>query len=816
MQGRAQSLPQVLRLLGAFVVTAVAMGLLMAGLAMPAVGASGAAANSSIAAFEELPSEFTASPLSQQSVILDVNGGVIATPYDENRIIVPLDEIAPIMQQALIAIEDSRFYEHNGLDLRGLSRAVVSNIQNDTVQGASTITQQYVKLALQEAALNAGDKEAAAAAKEQTLHRKIQEAKYAMSLESELSKDQILENYLNLAYFGDLAYGVEAAAQHYFSVSASELNLGQAAVLAGLVQNPGTQDPVHNPTAAERRRNIVLDRMAELGLVKQEDVEAWRAIPILDMLQVKPSQNTCQRASMPFVCQYVINWMLQQPELGETAEERRKQLYTGGLTIQTTFDPAVYQSAMMHMTELVPIGDETGVGAAAVVVEPGTGKILSLGQTSTYGNDEGAFGTTEVNWSVDYAYGESGGFQIGSTAKIYSVVRAVEEGMGLETPVNARRYTGNDGAVFQPEESVDDCGPLEPYTVRNSEGNVGGTMTFRRAIARSVNTVFVPLVLSKVGVCDTQATMEKMGLHKANGQPMDPYVSEVTLGSGETSPMTLALSYATLAAGGRYCEPMPVTQVTNTAGESVMTREPVCEQVVDEDVAAGVNDLLRSVMREGGTGAQYPLAGGRESAGKTGTTDRYVQSWFAGYTPQRSTAVYVGRPDSNNRPMRNVRIGGRYYERVYGGSIALPIWKRIMDDASAGLEQVSFTRPSSAIVEGRAVEIPNVQGRSLNEARRLLAQAGFDSNIVQVSSRAGQGTVLGTQPSSRAAWGSTVSLLVSSGYTPPPPPRERPREEPQPQPEPPSDGDNGGPGNGDGRGPGGGGPPGQGGGDDEG
>lgn len=815
MQGRAQSLPQVLRLLGAFVVTAVAMGLLMAGLAMPAVGASGAAANSSIAAFEDLPGEFTTSPLSQQSVILDVNGGVIATPYDENRIIVPLDKIAPIMQQAIIAIEDSRFYEHNGLDLRGLSRAVVSNLQSDSVQGASTITQQYVKLALQEAALNAGDEAAAAAAKEQTLHRKIQEAKYAMTLENELSKDQILENYLNLAYFGDLAYGVEAAAQHYFSISATELNLGQAAVLAGLVQNPGTSDPVNNPAAAERRRNIVLDRMAELGLVKQADVEAWRAIPIAEMLKVKPAQNTCQRATMPFVCQYVINWMLQQPELGETADERRKSLYTGGLTIQTTFNPAVYQSAMRHMSALVPIGDDTGVGASAVVVEPGTGKILSLGQTSTYGNDEGVFGTTEVNWSVDYAYGESGGFQIGSTAKIYSVVRALEEGMGLETTVNARRYTGNEGAVFQPEESVDDCGPLEPYTVRNSEGNVGGDMTFRRAIARSVNTVFVPLVLSKVGVCDTQATMEKMGLHKANGQPMDPFVSEVTLGSGETSPMTLALSYATLAAGGMYCQPMPVTGVTNADGETVMTREPACERVIDEGIAAGVNDLLRSVMREGGTGADYPLAGGRESAGKTGTTDRYVQSWFAGYTPQLSTAVYVGRPDSNTRPMRNIRIGDRFYERVYGGSIALPIWKRIMDDASEGLEQVRFPRPSDSIVNGRTVDIPNVEGRSLREARRLLAQAGFDSNIVQVSSRAGQGTVLGTQPSSRAAWGSSVSLLVSSGYTPPPPQREQPRQDnssgdAQP---PPSDG-GGGPGNG--QGPGGGGPPGQGGGGDDG
>ncbi|MGA8045012.1 MAG: transglycosylase domain-containing protein [Dermatophilaceae bacterium] len=806
MQGRAQSLPQVLRLLGAFVVTAAAMGLLLAGLAMPAVGASGAAANSSIAAFEELPSDFTASPLSQQSVILDANGGVIATPYDENRIIVPLDEIAPIMQEAVVAIEDSRFYEHNGLDLRGLSRAVVANIQSDDVQGASTITQQYVKIALQEAALKRGDEEAAAAATRVSLDRKVQELKYAMSLENELSKEQILENYLNLVYFGDLAYGVEAAAQHYFSVSASELNLGQAAILAGTIQNPGTTDPVSNPIAAERRRNIVLDRMAELGYASQTDVDAWKAIPVAEMMQVKPSQNTCQRASMPFVCQYVINWLLQQPALGETFEERKNQIYTGGLTIQTTFDPAIYQSSMQHMTERVPIGDPTEVGAAAVVVEPGTGRILSLAQTATYGNDEGTFGTTEVNWSVDQAFGESGGFQIGSTAKIYSLVRALEEGMGVDTTINARRYDSDEGATFQPEESVDDCGPGEPITVRNSEADAGGRMSFREAIAKSVNTAFIPLVLSKVGVCDTQEMMTRMGLHRSSGEEMNPFLSEVTLGSGEASPMTVALSFATLAANGMYCEPLPVTTVTSTSGEPILQTEPVCEQVVAPEIAAGANEMLTGVMESGGTGRNFALEGDRVSAGKTGTTDRFVQSWFVGYTPQLSTAVYVGRPDSNTRPMRDLRIGGEYYERVYGSTIAGPIWKRIMDDASEGMDRASFSKPSQEVLRGQRSNIPDVVGMSVNQARRALAQAGFDGYVVEVSARSSRGTVVGTDPRGSAPRGSSVGILVSSGYTPPPQ-RTRPAAQPEPEPEqqaPPAE-DNGGPGNGRGGGPPGGG-----------
>jgi len=809
MQGRAQSLPQVLSLLGAFVATAMVMGVLMAGLLIPGAYATGAATNSSIAAFEELPSEFTTTALAQQSVILDAAGGVIATPYNENRIIVGLDEVAPIMRTAILAIEDSRFYEHNGVDLRGMSRAFVSNMRGNEVQGASTITQQYVKMALQEAARQAGDKEAEKAASADSYQRKIQEAKYAMSLEQELSKDEILEAYLNLSYFGALSYGVEAASLRYFNISASELNLGQAAVLAGLVQNPGTTDPISNPEGAERRRNVVLDRIGALGLAKQDDIDAWKAVPITEMLDVQPQQSTCQNASMPFVCQYVINWLLDNPEFGETREERENLLYTGGLTVKTTFDPAVYRSALLHMTELVPVGDPTEVGAAAVVVEPGTGRVISLGQTSTFGNDQGTFGVTEVNWSVDQKYGESGGFQIGSTAKIYSVVRAVEEGMGLETTVNARRYSGSDGAVFDPSESVDNCAPLEPMTVRNSEGNVGGDMTFRRAIARSVNTAFVPLVLSKVGICDTQETMARMGLHKSNGQPIDPYLSEVTLGSGESSPLTVALSYATLAAGGRYCEALPVTEVLNSSGEAIMTPEPKCEQVVDEEVARGVNDLLRSVMEPGGTGASQPLAGGRESAGKTGTTDGLVQSWFAGYTPQLATAVYVGRPDSNTRSMSDIQIGGQYYRRVYGNTLALPIWKRIMDDALAGKELLTFPRPSPETVKGRTVDIPNVAGRTLAQARKLLADAGFDGNVVEVNNRAARGTVLGSQPSSSAPWGSSVTILVSNGYVPPPPPprpqptttSEEPSDEPSPEPPAPSaEPTNGGGNNGGGRG----------------
>ena len=255
MDGRAHNVSAVLRLLLGFVVLSTVAGLLMAGLAIPAVGATGQAAKGGVNFFNDLPSEFTVSPLAQQSRILDADGKLIANPYDENRIIVPLKKISKNMQNAQIAIEDSRFYDHGGLDVRGFSRAMISNLQGGDVQGASTLTQQFVKITLQENALKRGDKDAAKAATTKTYSRKLQELKYALNVEENFTKDQILEGYLNLVYYGDQAYGVEAASLNYFGVSSSKLSLGQAALLAGVVQQPTAFNPVLNPKESQARRD---------------------------------------------------------------------------------------------------------------------------------------------------------------------------------------------------------------------------------------------------------------------------------------------------------------------------------------------------------------------------------------------------------------------------------------------------------------------------------------------------------------------------------------------------------------------------------
>ena len=426
MDGRAHNIAHVLRLLTGLVVLSALMGLLMAGLAIPAIGAGGSATKSGVQAFNDLPSEFSVSPLAQQSRIVDASNRLIANPYDENRIIVPLKNISPWMQKAQIAIEDARFYEHGGLDVRGFTRAMVSNLQSGDVQGASTLTQQYVKITLQENALRRDDKDAAQAAVAKTYTRKLQELKYALDVERNYTKEQILTGYLNLVYYGDQAYGVEAAAQNYFGVRPASSRLVQSALLAGIVQQPTTYNPVQNPKQSQTRRNAVLDRMQALGMASAKDIAAAKKVPVASMLgNRKPPKGVCQRSSEPFFCAYMMEYLQKSPQmavLGKTPAERLKNINQGGLTIKTTLDPKLQQATLRELTKAVPINNRSNLGAASTVIEPGTGKILAMAQSTD-------FSKSQLNLNVDQRYGGSQyGYQFGSTAKTYALVAALESG----------------------------------------------------------------------------------------------------------------------------------------------------------------------------------------------------------------------------------------------------------------------------------------------------------------------------------------------------------------------------------------------------
>ncbi len=763
MSSRTTSLGGIVSLLGAFLASALVLGLLLAGLFLPAVGATGALARSGVDVFNELPSEFTSSPLAQQSRILAADGTVIATPQDQYRVIVPLSKVAPIMRSAQVAIEDHRFYEHGGVDLQGVLRAAISNLRSGGSQGASSLTQQFVKVSLQDAALRAGDKAAAQAAVAKDYMRKLKELKYAITLEKKMTKDQILEGYLNIVYYGDRAYGVEAAAQHYFSIPASRLSLSQAALLAGLTQNPGTTDPVNFPERAVARRNVVLDRMRELGRISDKQWTAAKARTLKQDLKVSQPKSTCVASPYPYWCDFIINYIAGMPELGKTREERLRVLHRGGITVTTTLDPRVQRIAQEEVTRLVPIGDPSGVGSAAYVTQPGTGKVLAFAQNTQYTVDKQVLGKTGVNWALDTKYGGSGGFQFGSTGKAFALVTAMEAGMTTTASVTAKA-AGDKPATYLPSEFPGGCGPGSKWTVLNDTPFKGGKISLMQATALSTNTAFVALA-QQLGGCKVRDTVMRLGLHRADGGPIPSYAPAYILGATEVSPQGVAGAYSTLASEGKRCPVVAVTRIVRN-GKDVALPQAACEQVVDPDVVRATDKFLEYNMTDGSGRRNQLDNGARPSAGKTGTADRNNESWFVGYTPDLVTSVWVGTPDDGNtRLMKDVTVGGQFYPVMHGAAIAAPIWRGIMDRALAGTPPVPFTEPPPRFTASAGEStVPRVTGMTVPEATATLEAAGFTTNVAgTMRSAVRSGRVAATIPAGRAPSGSLVSIVVSRG-----------------------------------------------------
>ncbi|MEO6998880.1 MAG: transglycosylase domain-containing protein [Terracoccus sp.] len=680
MRAHPPRITHAFTLLAAFLSAALVLGVLAAGLFIPGAAAVGALTQSGDAAFNALPSELTINPLSQGSRILAADGSLIAMLQDKDRRVVSLSQVAPIMRKAQVAIEDNRFYDHGAIDPQGLARAALEDLRTGAAtQGGSTLTQQFVKLSLQEQSLVSGDASAAAAATAKSVLRKITELRYAVALGRDWSKDQILQGYLNLAYYGDQAYGVEAASQHYFGVHASALNLTEAATLAGLVQSPSLTDPVHYPAAATKRRNVVLDRMHELGIITNAQLKTAKARPMTADLHVTNPPSTCAASKYPYFCTFVINWLEEQPALGSTVATRRARIYSGGLTIHTTLDPQVQQTVDRSIREVAPEKNDLGVAAAAYVTQPGTGKVLAFGQNTTFGLTASSGGTA-VDYALDQRYGGSGGFQFGSTAKAFSLVTAMAQGLGTDANVTGQGADPQHAATFTPNDFPQPCGLSGNWNVFNDEAWAGGTISLKTATALSTNTAFVALA-KQIGVCAIRDTMVAFGIHASNGDPLGKYPPQIILGAQEVSPQTMANAYAGLAADGTLCQTYPVTDVS-VGGKSIWAPKPSCQQVADPSAVSQATQYLEYNMTNGsGILNQLP---GRVSAGKTGTADRNSQSWFVGYTPGLTTAVWVGNPTDPTRPMFNVSMQGKSCASMTGACFAAPIWRKIMEGTLAG------------------------------------------------------------------------------------------------------------------------------------
>jgi len=693
MSRRARSVARHSYRVGAFLGVCVAAGALLAGFALPLVGGAALGAKTAAEDFQSLPGDLKARELAQRSVVLAADGTRIATFFDENRVSVPLAKVAPIMRKAILAIEDARFYEHPGIDIRGTMRAVVSNTSGGPRQGGSTLTQQYVKNLLIE--LADGDKKKIAAARAPTLTRKLQELKYALEIEKRMPKDKILESYLNISYFGSGVYGVEAAARHYFSTSAAKLTLPQAALLAGVVRSPSAYDPTLHPERAKARRDTVLARMAQVGVITVAQERKARATKA--GLKISETRNGCTRSPAPFFCDYVVRVIENDPIFGRTQADRADLLSRGGLTIRTTIDLKAQRAADKALREYVEPTNK--VASALAMVEPGTGRIKAIGVNRSYGKGKGR---TVVNYATDYKYGGSRGFQVGSTMKAFTAAAAIEEKFGVYYPIFSpyRLSQGLPRTKDCQGRGVYDSG-YAPYNESPSEN---GLYDMRRATALSVNTYFLQLQ-NKVGLCDVVTMSKRLGVQRADGRALDPVLS-YTLGVNELSPLTMAASYATFAARGTYCRPVAILSIKDRRGRSLDVPEPKCKEVIKPEVADVMTSLFQGVMRNG-TGSQLSL--GRPAAGKTGTTNGRVAVWFVGYTPQLTTAVWAGNPDSSKYSLQGRTIGGRYRNNWCGGCLPGPIWEMAMRGALAGAAEKGFTAARQSWLYGRYPPQPSPQ-----------------------------------------------------------------------------------------------------------
>ncbi|MFC8350275.1 transglycosylase domain-containing protein [Streptomyces sp. NPDC057280] len=666
-----------------FLGVSVLSGAVLAGIALPAVGALGLAAKGSVESFDELPANLKTPPLSQRTTILDAKGGTIATVYSRDRTVVELKDISPYMQKAIVAIEDSRFYQHGAVDLKGVLRALNQNAQSGGVaQGASTLTQQYVKNVFVEEA--GDDPTKVAQATQQTIGRKIRELKYAIQVEEELGKQKILENYLNITFFGQQAYGIEAAAQRYFSTSAKDLTLAQSALLAGIVQSPSRYDPVNDEAEATKRRNVVLQRMAEVGDISR--AEAAKAQKEKLGLKVSKPRNGCITAvdGAGFFCDYVRNVFLTDPIFGKSKEERAKIWNRGGLTIKTTLDPQAQDSVQASLKNHVYKSDK--VAAAATLVEPGTGKIVAMGQSKPYGTNAKQHETV-INYSVNYSMGGSNfGFPTGSTFKPFVAAAALEEGRPAD-----QEYSSPYQMEYPSPVQTCDSRPwvnTNGEKLENESESERGPFRLRKAMELSVNTYFVQMI-SDIGLCPVVNMTNKLQVVQGNGDKL-PEVPAIALGSKGISPLTMASAYAAFAARGMYCTPVAIESITQKVGQekkSLEVPKSTCSRAMSETTADTINQLLKGVV-DSGTGKTAGLTD-RQNAGKTGTTDSRKNAWFVGYTPNLSGAVWVGSA-TQKVEMHQISIGGEYYDLVFGGKVPGPIWKDAMTGALAGKDAPGF------------------------------------------------------------------------------------------------------------------------------
>jgi membrane peptidoglycan carboxypeptidase len=761
------------------VLCGILAGVVIAAAAFPAVGVSGLTAKSASDSFSDLPADLKIPPLPQNSTLLASDGKtVLATFFDENRKNIPLTDVAPVMRQAIVAAEDNRFYEHKGVDARGIVRAFVKNQSSGEVtQGASTLTQQYIRSILKYSATTPAEKKAAT---EDTAGRKLREIRYAIALEKQLSKDQILQNYLNITYFGNSGYGIYAASEAYFSKEPSQLTLGEAAMIAGMAQNPTQYNPVDNTQfgikPALDRRSYVLNQMVKMKYITQAQADAANKVNLEKDLNPKPSVQSCENGNLAygFFCGYFQNWWDAQPAFGKTVMDREAALKKGGYRIVSSIDPRM-QAAAQKVVNEEGEGFNSQYANGVVEVQPGTGRVLAMAINRKYGI------TKNPGWK-NYPYtenpllsgsGVSPGYQAGSTFKMFTMIAALQKGIPLSNTMNAPATVKTD---FQGDTCKDGS---DDYCVSNADSWMSGVHTMSSAFGESVNTYFVPLE-KQVGVKNAIAVAQASGVtfrasvdqKNIKAAQTDPRAfGSFTLGTAQVTPLDMANAYATVAARGKACSTLPVNSITDQDGKQLPVANPTCKQVYSQQVADAATDAARCPPGDGSaigisctnstkgavtTAASVGRTIDRPVAGKTGTTNNDAAGWFVGFTPNLAVAAFIANPDKPNMEVPN-------NQTQYSTNVA-------RDSLNASLKYLpvkNFVKPTNLLAYGIRTDVPDVAGDSVDGATSELKNAGFS---VQVSSSRensdqAEGRVARTDPTggSSASKGSVITIYVSNG-----------------------------------------------------
>lgn len=688
----------------------------------------------------ELPTEFDAPD--QRSVIYAADGSVLAVLHGvENRTLVSLDDVPDHLVDAVIATEDQHFWDHNGVYAPAVARALRSNLTSgDVSQGGSTITQQYVKQVL--------------LSPEQTLQRKVREAAYAVELEKRLTKEQILEGYLNEVYLGEGVYGVGTAAEHYFGTTVDQITVGQAAMFAGMIRAPERNDPVDNPEAARQRRDIVLGQMLSAGMIDTDTHD--RAVAADLDIDVHPLPEPTQ----PFFVEWVKQQLFDDPRLGQTRQDRVSAVLRGGLRIRTSIDPDRQKTAEQALATYLddPLADPMG---ALVSVEPDSGKVVAMavgpkafGQCSD--DHDGTCPHTKVNPAVPGGGGS--GRQAGSVFKAVVDAAALTDGFTTDWSTST--------ASNQPVPGCLDG--TRPWTPSNYGGGGGGYRDMVNAV-RTSNNVYHAKLTGQLGPHKVARMAGRLGLGSdvlADIAELDAdkakYRCAIALGVVDTFPLEMASAYATFANGGVRCEPYTITSVADADGDVRFRDRPECDRALDADVAADMNALLAGPPSTSGTARAAILD--RPQGGKTGTTDDWKDAWFAGYVPQLATVAWVGYEQP--RPMTGLQLGGTYWSRITGGSVPARMWHDFMAPSVADLEPVGFPPGSDDTEIGAPV--PDVVGLTQPEGSLRVAAVDLIPDIITVHDWRPEGLILhqDVPAGTSATFGRTVVLHVSDGDGP--------------------------------------------------